>query len=1114
MIVCGRCGQENPEGARFCLSCGASLQAVELRQERKVVTVLFADLVGFTSRAEALDPEDVGAMLEAYHSRLKHELERHGGTVEKFIGDAVMALFGAPSAHEDDPERAVRAALQICDAIAELNDADPGRDLHVRIGITTGEALVTLDARPDAGQGMAAGDVVNTAARLQAQAPEDGILVDEATRRAVEQVFELHPREPVVAKGKTDPIRVFEVVEARSSFGIDVEQNARTPLVGRARERDVLEQALARVRTELAPQLVTLIGVPGIGKTRLVWELFQIVDEDSDLITWRQGRCLPYGDGIAFWALGEMVKAEAGLLETDEAEVANEKLEAAVAAAVREEDRAWVAGHLRPLVGLSGESGSSAADAFGAWRLFFESLAEQRPVVLVFEDLHWADDGLLDFVDYLVDWAVGVPLLVVCSARPELLERRPTWGGGKLNAVTLALSPLGPEDAARLVATLLEQPLLPAALQHALLDRAEGNPLYAEQYVRMLVDRRFLVRGATGWELAGSEELPLPETLQGIIAARLDGLPGPEKQLLQDAAVVGKVFWLGAVDGKADDRRDLEALLHALERKGFVRRERRSSVGDETEYAFGHALVRDVAYAQIPRIDRARKHRDVAEWIEHLSVERSEGQAELAAHHWLQALELSRAAGQDDAGLEARARAALVVAGERAYRLGAVDAAAELYGRALSLTPVEDRDRAMLLWRYGRAASRAGLDAEAELIEAVERLRAAGEIEQAADAFGALGWVAFNRGQAKEAREALLAGLALLEDRPPSTTSAFLHGEYAINLMLDGRSEDAIRHATLEHDFGRQIGAEWLCADALITIGSVRGVDNEYEGLAQIEEGLDLARAVNHGTTVVRGYKNLQSLVAMHAELGRARSVAEEGRVVANRFGDTFHVGWFDVELAWFSFLRGDCDAARAHLDAFFHGLGERDHYMEAPARLLLGRIEAERGEGDEGVRESARGLELARAQRDHQVVLPALVTHACVLLRTGRGAEAHVLLDEFIRLVDRADVGFADAALALDLLGRAEEFGRIARAVRDTRWGAAAEAFAGGDFATAAERYRAAGDRLHEAESRLRLAASGDSADAEGEARAAAAFFRTAGLRPRIAEAEAVVRAAAPRAS
>ena len=769
MPVCAACGQDNPEIARFCLSCGAPLAEREVRQERKVVTVLFADLVGFTGRAEALDPEDVGAMLDAYHSRLKHELERFGGTVEKFIGDAVMALFGAPIAHEDDPERAVRAALQIRSAIAELNEADPERDLHVRVGITTGEVLVTLDARPDAGEGMAAGDVVNTAARLQAAAPEDGILVDESTWRATTAAFELREGKPVTAKGKADPLRVWEVVRARSSFGIDVEQDARTPLVGRTHEREVVTQALARVRAERAPQLVTLIGVPGIGKSRLIWELFRIVDDDPDLLTWRQGRCLPYGEGVAYWALGEMVKAQAGLLDTDSATSASEKLQATVAAAVPLEDREWVATHLRPLVGLPGASGSDGTEAFGAWRLFFESLAEQRPLVLVFEDLHWADDGLLDFVDHLVDWAGGVPLLVVCSARPELLERRPAWGGGKLNATTLALAPLPPEDSARLIATLLEQPLLPAGLQHALLDRAEGNPLYAEQYVRMLADRGFLVRSAGGWALAENAELPMPESLQGIIAARLDGLPPAEKHLLQDAAVVGKVFWVGALGRERAERGDVEGRLHALERKGFVRRERRSSVADETEYAFGHALVRDVAYGQIPRIERARKHRAAAEWIEELSVERSQDHAQLAAHHWLQALDLSRAAGAVDVDLEARARSALVVAGDRAIRLGATAAAGELYGHALALVPADDPERPALLLRHGRALVRSGLDADAELSEATEQLLAAGEVESAAEATLARWWLAWNQGRAGDADALVRRALELVSDRPAST---------------------------------------------------------------------------------------------------------------------------------------------------------------------------------------------------------------------------------------------------------------------------------------------------------------------------------------------------------
>jgi class 3 adenylate cyclase len=613
MRACAQCGRENPADARFCNACGAPLAAAApaARRERKVVTALFADLVGFTSRAEQLDPEDVRALLEPYHARLKQELEHHGGTVEKFIGDAVMALFGAPVAHEDDAERAVRAALAIQAAV--------GGEPHVRVGVATGEALVTLDARPAEGEGMAAGDVVNTAARLQSAAPVDGVLVDDTTYRATRDAIVYREHEPVTAKGKAEPVVVWEAVEPRARLGTDVAHDARTALVGRERELGVLRDALARARAERAPQLVTLIGVPGIGKSRLVWELQQHVDADPELITWRQGRCLSYGEGIAFWALGEMVKAQAGLLETDTAEEAEAKLAETVAALVPAPEREWVRGHARPLAGLPGAGGSGRDEAFAAWRRLLEAMAEQRPAVLVFEDLHWADDGLLDFVDHLVDWAAEVPMLVVCTARPELLERRPAWGGGKLNAATLALSPLTAEDSARLVGLLLDQPLLPAPLQAALLERSEGNPLYAEQYVRMLADRGLLVREAGGWRLAGDEELPLPDTLQATIAARLDGLPPEEKLLLQDAAVHGKVFWLGALG----ETPALVERLHQLERKGFVRRARRSSVAAESEYAFAHALVRDVAYGQIPRLERARKHRTAAEWTERLAAERS-----------------------------------------------------------------------------------------------------------------------------------------------------------------------------------------------------------------------------------------------------------------------------------------------------------------------------------------------------------------------------------------------------------------------------------------------------------------------------------------------------------
>jgi class 3 adenylate cyclase len=488
---------------------------VDPRRERKVVTVVFADLVGFTAQAEQLDPEDVEAILRPYHVRLRSELERFGGTVEKFIGDAVMALFGAPMAHEDDPERAVRAALAIRDWAREEESA------QVRIAVNTGEALINLGARPEAGEGMAAGDVVNTTARLQSAAPVNGVLVGETTYRATRQVIDYREAVAVEAKGKTQPLPVWEAVAARARVMTEAVSTS-TPLVGRERELAVLRELLVRVREESSPQLVTLVGVPGIGKSRLVHELMQAVEHGGVLTYWRRGRSLPYGEAVPLWALSEIVKAQAGILESDPSEDVERKLQEEVARITSDaRDAIWIESQVRALVGIAAPDDEPAGDrgteAFAAWRRFFEGMAEQRPLVLVFEDLHWADDELLEFVDYLVDWATGVPILIVCTARPELLERRPSWGGGKLNATTLSLAPLTEADTSRLLASLLERPLLAAETQRALLARSGGNPLYAEQYAAMLLEE------------PGGTDLPMPESVQGIIAARLDRLPQEEK---------------------------------------------------------------------------------------------------------------------------------------------------------------------------------------------------------------------------------------------------------------------------------------------------------------------------------------------------------------------------------------------------------------------------------------------------------------------------------------------------------------------------------------------------------------------------------------------------------
>src|SRR5712692_8708095 len=407
------------------------------RRERKVITVVFADIVGFTERAEHLDPEDVEAMLGPYQELLRTELERLGGTVEKFIGDAVMATFGAPVAHEDDPERGVRAALAIRDAIREEGK------LEVRIAVHTGEAIVRLDALPASGDTIAAGDVLNTASRLQEAAPVNGIVVGEPTYNATRDVIDYVTIEPIEAKGKVAPIPAWEAIRP-SRRAVEGRRASRTSLVGRTRELTLLRGTLERVESERSPQLVTLVGVPGIGKSRLVSELVRSHFEDRGLRDWQQGRCLPYGDGVSFWAIAEIVKGLARILESDEAEIVAEKLAQAVGEAMPEDEAELVRTRLAPLVGLEGDAatGSERRDeSFAALRRFLEAIAERRPLMVVIEDLHWADDGVLDFLDYLADWAGGVPLLILCTARPELLERRPGWGGGKLNALTLGVSP-------------------------------------------------------------------------------------------------------------------------------------------------------------------------------------------------------------------------------------------------------------------------------------------------------------------------------------------------------------------------------------------------------------------------------------------------------------------------------------------------------------------------------------------------------------------------------------------------------------------------------------------------------------------------------------------------
>jgi len=1064
------------------------------------VTVLFADLVGFTGRAERLDPEDVRSMLSPYYARLRREIERHGGTVEKFIGDAVMALFGAPVAHEDDPERAVRAALAIRDAIQGEGD-ESGLEFQLRIAVNTGEALIALGARPLEGEGMASGDVVNTAARLQAAAPVNGILVGETTYHATRSTIEYRDAPPVEAKGKSEPVPVWEAIGARSRFGDDLEQRRRSPLVGRDRELGMLADALDRCRRELAPQLLTLIGVPGIGKSRLVTELFQIVYHDPDLIWWRQGRSLPYGEGLPYWALGEIVKAQAGILETDATEAAEQKLRAMVADVVAgRSDADWVEEHLRPLVGLSVSidgGGDRRSEAFAAWRQFLEALAEQRPLVLVFEDLHWADDGLLDFVDHLADWAAGVPLLIVGTARPELLDRRPDWGGGKRNAATISIASLSQEETAQLLGTLLDQILLPAELQVRVLAFAEGNPLYAEEYVRMLQDRGFLVRDGRGWRLDDARELPLPETVQGMIAARLDALSPSEKELIQNAAVIGKVFWASVLAALATAT-PLDESLHALERKEFIRRERRSAVAGESQYAFLHALVRDVAYGQIPRGGRADKHRAAAKWIESLAPDRTEDRAEMLAHHYLEAIALGSAAGVETGELREPAVAALIEATEGASALNAWAAAADSARAGLELIDDGDRRRSRLLLALGRSARILGeVDAGEALLKAAQAFLAQGEVEAAAETeilSADLHWV---RGDRELSDEHYARALALVDGRPPSAAQARVVAAHARSVFLSGDARRGLELSERALPLAEQVGDDGLRSQVLNTVGMARVSLGDRAGIEDLLRSLALAEAANSPDLIHSAYNNLANMHWRLGQLDAAGTTLEQARAADERFGNATGLRWLVGENMLGHHLRGEWNESLALADEVIAAAAGSPHYHEGPARMVRSEILLSRGDLDGALTESARALELVREAGDAQVVGPGLGYRAYVLAAAGRRDEMEALLEEILRDHDLTDPWQYLLAPLLVELGRGQEF--IAALGDDapaTPWVEAARALALGDFGGGAAIFGEIGARALQAQAHVlhaeALARAGRCSEADAELNRALAYFRS----------------------
>lgn len=948
--ACTTCGTVASPGQRFCGDCGASLEAAAevgpggraipapdpgVRPgrgsvvppgggapvaERRLVSILFTDLVGFTPFAEERDAEEVRDTLSRYFELASEVIGRYGGTVEKFIGDAVMAVWGTPTAREDDAERAVRAALDLIDAVQAL-----GPGIQARAGVLTGEAAVTLGAT---NQGMVAGDLVNTASRLQSVAPVGTVLVGDATYRAASRAIVFEAVGEQALKGKVAPVPAWQairVVAERGGRGRS--ESLEAPFVGRDGELRLLKELYHATEREHRTRLVSILGIGGIGKSRLAWEFEKYLDGIVSDVWWHHGRSPAYGEGITFWALGEMIRGRAKLAETDDEATTRRAVATMLDEHLAESpDRRWVEQALLELLGI--HTGIASDELFGAWRTFFERLAATGPVVLVFQDLHWADSGTLDFVDHLLEWSRDAPIFIVTLARPDLLERRPDWGAGKRNFTSQHLEPL-PEPAMRaLLAGIV--PGLPAATADAIVGRAEGVPLYAVETLRMLAASGRLVADESGvlTPVGDLDELAVPETLTALIAARLDALDPEDRSLLLDAAVLGLSFSpasLAAVAGIAAE--DLEPRLRSL-----VRREVLTHVADvrspeRGQYSFVQALIREVAYNTLARPDRKARHLAAARWFESL------GEDELAgalAGHYLAARANATDGAEGDA-LAAQARIALRAAADRAATLGSHQQAVTWFEQAMSVSS-DPGEVAELAQRAGDSATAwADYDEAEKLLQrAVEEFLRAGNRTGAARATGMLGTTLLSGRRTERAVTVLTEASEAFADLEDDPGLLLVLSQLARARFLLGDNEGAFALTEQVLPAAERLDMLQIVADTLITKGSaIALIGRRREGLGVIEVGARIAEANGFTSLILRARNNALSNTTEN-DPREAFDAAMSGLAIARRIGQRSWIHGLVGNLAYVTLRTGDWDVGFAELEGV---LADTDDPMD---RLLL----------------------------------------------------------------------------------------------------------------------------------------------------------------------------------
>jgi predicted ATPase/class 3 adenylate cyclase len=1023
---CPSCGAPSPPEARFCMSCGEPLDEPAVRprerppEERRRVTVLFADLSGYTSVAERMDPEAVKALVDRVLMRLGEEVTRYGGTVDKYIGDNVMAIFGAPVAHEDDEERAVRAGLGMQAAMGDVNkDLPDGVEFDLRVGINTGEVLAGA-----VGQDYTVvGDTVNVAARLQSAARPGSVTVGERTMRFSTRAISYEELEPLHLKGKAEPVPAWEALAVRAEQAVGRASPTReAPLVGRGHELSTLEAIFERVELERAPHLVTLVGEAGVGKSRVLRELQTHLCDRPDAPTFRTGRCLPYGSGIVFWALGEVLREECGIVDTDSADEAWAKLREYALdlfgskGTDMEEEAERQSALIARLIGLEVPSELVPVDEdperlrqsfFSALRAGIEAMAARRPMVIAFEDIHWADDGMLDAIEHLAQW-VRAPLMLVCLARDELLDRRPSWGDVRGSVTQLMLDPLSARETEELVAQLLPpgQAVLPA-----LVERSGGNPLFAEEMARRIAEK------------GSMQEAELPDTVQAVLAARLDALEPFERRVVQQAAVVGRTFWEGSLAALAEgDPRELERALVSLQEKDILAPGAESRLAGERELAFKHVLIRDVAYGMLPKAVRARKHFEVGSFIEGRAGDRTDEVVSLLAEHYGRAAALGREGGLPVGELDPIQRRAMLFleqAGDAGALLYANREAASHYRHARAVGAELDPEAlARIGEKLGDVSLRLGrVDPAIEVWEeCLEYHHEQENLARVADLHRKIGSALSHKGERRAAIEHYQKGINLLKDGPPRLELVRLYEEAAWLYLHTGDNMLAIYASEKALRLAERLGETRAASRAHGIFGRVFGRIGDTEKARQnLERAVELARTPvatpvvggpreDHGETILALSALGRHLEVAEADVAAARSAYEEALALAEKMGSLPAQVELHASLAQLAVYTADWEQVERSTEASAD-LAEREGLVGKLCLpiALRGLLRWREGDLGESTVLFHRAHELAEQVGWSELAFQALFGLATSLRDEGDLPGAQVALDRALDVCERA---------------------------------------------------------------------------------------------------------------